>query len=161
MQPRDDENVISGRLLKCEHHVRIDEAAVAQQHRSQHRRAIRLACKKSVEAPEKISASARKSLQNRWRRAIDEPQQFAAAQRTSQIDFLAARDSREDRTRRDRGNFAAAARVPALPRDLPRAGSRASRAACCAGSPYRFGTQAAARGKSTGRTASTCSRSIS
>ena len=89
MKPRDDENVISGRLLKCEHHVRIHKCAVAQQHRSQYRQAIRLACKKSVEAPEKISASARKSLQNRWRRAIDEPQQFAAPNRTNQIDFLA------------------------------------------------------------------------
>ena len=88
VQARDHEHVIRGGFLKRGDDLRIDEAAVAKQHRAQHGRALRLAREKRVEPREQIAASAREPLRKCRARAVDQLQQFAAAQRAGEVDFL-------------------------------------------------------------------------
>ena len=88
VQARHDQNVIRGGFLKCGDDFGIHEAAVAEQHRPQHRRALGLAREKRVEPREQISARARQPLQKSWPRAVNQLQQFAAAQRAGQVDLL-------------------------------------------------------------------------
>ncbi len=124
MQSRHHQHVVRRRLLKRGDGLGFDEAAVAQKHGPQHRRALRLRREQRIEPREQVAARSREPLQKSWPRPVDQLQQFAAAQRAGQIDSSAARDSRAGRMRRDRENCAAAARARAprrgrLRADLP------------------------------------------
>jgi len=88
VQSRHDEHVISGGLLERRHHLRIDERAVAEEHRPQHGSPLRFAGKKRIETREQRAANARQALREGRPRPVDKLQQFAAAQRSREIDLL-------------------------------------------------------------------------
>jgi hypothetical protein len=89
VQACDHQDVVRGCLLKRGDDVRVNEAAVAQEHGAKHRRSFGGRRKKGVEAREQVAANTREALLERWARAVDQAKQFSAAERADDVDFLA------------------------------------------------------------------------
>ena len=62
MQTGDNEHVIRRRFLECRYYVRIDEASIAEKHRPQHGRALRLAGKEAIQARQHVPANTGETL---------------------------------------------------------------------------------------------------
>jgi hypothetical protein len=89
VEPGDDENVINGSFLKGRDHGGPDETAVTEQHGAQNCAALRAACKQRVHSCEQVPTRPRDALRYGRPRAVNELQQFSAAQRSREIDSLA------------------------------------------------------------------------
>ena len=90
MQAGDHEHVVRSRLLKRCDNLGIDEAAVAEQHRAENGGALRRAWEKRVQAGKQSATDASEALSKGRARAVDQLQQFAAAQRAGEVDVSAA-----------------------------------------------------------------------